>query len=236
MLGRLRLAWIGNALSMDLRSRALTAVHEGVSWRAAARFGVAGATVIRWHDQRRSTGGHAAKVHGGDTRSRRIEANRDVILTLHAERRGRTRVGIRRGITDIRLADTGEIKSVALSEPNRFIYRFRKENSKASMLDMLPVWFRSASRQVTEESENLTGFNVDAVWSAKTLVLMTLAGFAFAWWRGRDLERDAPLVAFDWTGAFDWTLRQARLEQDAAHVPPAIEGLLQRMPKPQSAA
>lgn len=166
-------------------------------------------------------------MHGGDTRSRRIEACRDVILTLHAERRGRTRARIRRGITDIRLADTGEIKSVALSEPDRFVYRFRKDNSKASMLDMLPVWFRPASRQVTEESENLAGFNVDAVWSATTLVLMTLSGFAFAWWRGRDLERDAPLAAFGWAGASDWTLRQVRLEQDAAYLPPAIEGFLQ---------
>ena len=52
---------------MDLRSRALAAVDEGMSCRAAAtRFGVAAATVIRWHDQRRSTGGYAAKPQGGE--------------------------------------------------------------------------------------------------------------------------------------------------------------------------
>ena len=67
---------MGKPLSMDLRSRALTAVDEGMSCRAAARrFGVAAATVIRWHDQRRSTGSYAAKPQGGDTRSRRIEAH-----------------------------------------------------------------------------------------------------------------------------------------------------------------
>ena len=68
---------MGKPLSMDLRSRALAAVDEGMSCRAAARrYGVAAATVIRWHDQRRSTGGYAAKAQGGDTRSQRIEAHR----------------------------------------------------------------------------------------------------------------------------------------------------------------
>ena len=47
---------MGKPLSMDLRSRALAAVDEGMSCRAAARrYGVAAATVIRWHDQRRNT-------------------------------------------------------------------------------------------------------------------------------------------------------------------------------------
>ncbi len=76
---------MGKPLSMDLRWRTLAAVGEGMSCRAAARrFGVVAATVIRWHDQRRSTGGYAAKAQGGDTRSRRIEAHRDTILALHA--------------------------------------------------------------------------------------------------------------------------------------------------------
>ncbi|MDR6113314.1 transposase [Sphingomonas sp. SORGH_AS789] len=79
---------MGKPLSMDLRSRALAAVDEGMSCRAAARrFGVAAATVIRWHDQRRSTGGYAAKPQGGDTRSRRIEAYAHTILSLHEARR-----------------------------------------------------------------------------------------------------------------------------------------------------
>jgi len=79
---------MGKPLSIDLRSRALAAVDEGMSCRAAAtRFGVAAATMIRWHDQRRGTGGYAAKPQGGDTRSRRIKAHRDTILALHGARR-----------------------------------------------------------------------------------------------------------------------------------------------------
>ena len=79
---------MGKPLSMDLRSRALAAVDEGMSCRAAAtRFGVAAATVIRWHDQRRSTGSCAAKPQRGDTRSRRIEAHRETVLALHEARR-----------------------------------------------------------------------------------------------------------------------------------------------------
>lgn len=71
-----------------------------------------------------------------------------------------------------------------------------------------------------------------AVWSTATLILMNLSGFAFACWRNRDGDRDAPLAAFGWTGVFDWTLRQVRLDQDAAYVPPAIEGFLQEGAEP----
>lgn len=75
---------MGKPLSIDLRSRALAAVDGGMSCRAAARrFGVAAVTVIRWHDQRRSAGGCAAKAQGEDTRSRRIEAHAHTILALH---------------------------------------------------------------------------------------------------------------------------------------------------------
>ena len=75
---------MGKPLSMDLRSRALAAVDEGMSCRAAAtRFGVSASTVIRWRDQRRSTCGYAAKPQGGDTRSRRIKAHQDTVLALH---------------------------------------------------------------------------------------------------------------------------------------------------------
>ncbi len=108
---------MGKPLPMDLRSRALAAVDEGVSCRAAARrFGVAAATVIRWHDQRRSTGGYAAKAQGGDTRSRRIEAYRDMILTLHAEHRDITLDKLRR-----ELGQAGV--SVAISTLHRFFAR-----------------------------------------------------------------------------------------------------------------
>lgn len=108
---------MGKPLSMDLRSRALTAVDEGMSCRAAARrFGVGAATVIRWHAQRRSTGGYAAKAQGGDTRSRRIEAHRDTILELHAGRRDITLDELRRELGQMGV-------TVAISTLHRFFGR-----------------------------------------------------------------------------------------------------------------
>ena len=93
---------MGKPLSIDLRSRALAAVDEGMSCRAAAvRFGVAAATVIRWHDVRRSTGTYAAKPQGGDTRSRRIEAHRDMVLALHEARRDITLDELRRELGQV---------------------------------------------------------------------------------------------------------------------------------------
>jgi transposase len=76
------------SLSMDLRSRLLAAVDEGMSCRgAAARFGVEPLTAIRWQAQRRETGGFAPKPQGGDMRSRRVEECAADILALWAARR-----------------------------------------------------------------------------------------------------------------------------------------------------
>lgn len=62
---------MGQPLSMDLLSRVLAAIDDGMSCRsAAARFGVAPSTAIRWHEQRRDTGSFAPKPQGGDTGSR----------------------------------------------------------------------------------------------------------------------------------------------------------------------
>lgn len=68
------------------------------------RVGVAAATVIRWHDQRRSTGTYAAKPQGGDTRSRRIEAYRETVLRLHEARRDITLDELRRELGHARLS------------------------------------------------------------------------------------------------------------------------------------
>ncbi|WP_246359993.1 IS630 family transposase [Sphingomonas abaci] len=90
---------MGKPLSMDLRSRTLASVDEGGRCRAAARrFGMAAATVIRWHDQRRITGGYAAKAQGRDPRSRRIEAHAPTILALHEARRDITLDELRRDL------------------------------------------------------------------------------------------------------------------------------------------
>ena len=72
---------MGKYLSGDLRSRVIAAVAGGLSRRAAAeRFGVGVASAVRrvreWH----ATGAMCAKPQGGDQRSQRIEAYRDVIL------------------------------------------------------------------------------------------------------------------------------------------------------------
>lgn len=72
---------MARSLSEDLRCRLIAAVEAGMSRRAAAdRFGVAVASAIRWVHAWRTTGATRAKPQGGDQRSRRIEAYRDVIL------------------------------------------------------------------------------------------------------------------------------------------------------------
>ncbi|API59670.1 transposase [Tardibacter chloracetimidivorans] len=74
---------MGQPLSIDLRSRVLTAVNDGMSCRAAAaRFGVAASTAIRWQAQRRETGDFAPKPQGGDMRSRRVEERAEDILAV----------------------------------------------------------------------------------------------------------------------------------------------------------
>jgi transposase len=72
---------MAETLSEDLRRRVIMAVEAGASRRAAAeRFGIGVATAIRWVRMFRTTGILAALPKGGDLRSDRIEAFRDVIL------------------------------------------------------------------------------------------------------------------------------------------------------------
>jgi transposase len=72
---------MGKTLSEDLRVRVIAAVNGGISRNAAAeRFGIAVATAVRWVRAWNDTGATAAKPKGGDLRSHRIEAFRDVIL------------------------------------------------------------------------------------------------------------------------------------------------------------
>lgn len=86
------------SLSKDLRSRVIAAVDGGLSRRAAAaRFGVGAASAIRWVREWRETGTTCAKPQGGDRRSHRIEAYRDVILAAIEEQ------------TDITLVEMAEM-------------------------------------------------------------------------------------------------------------------------------
>jgi transposase len=71
------------ALSVDLRHRVVAAVEDGMSCRAAAaRFGVAPSTAIKWLQQWRRTGGIEPQPRGGDRRSHRLEAHAGGILAL----------------------------------------------------------------------------------------------------------------------------------------------------------
>jgi transposase len=72
---------MGKTLSEDLRARVIAAVEGGMSRNAAAaRFGIAVATAVRWLRAWRETGATRAKPKGGDLRSHRIEAYRAVIF------------------------------------------------------------------------------------------------------------------------------------------------------------
>ena len=108
---------MGQALSMDLRTRLLAAIDAGMSCRgAAARFGVAPSTAIRWQAQRRATGSVAPKPQGGDMRSRRVEARREVILALWEARKDIT-------LDEFRVQLAGKGLVVAISTLHRFFVR-----------------------------------------------------------------------------------------------------------------
>ena len=108
---------MGQPLSMDLRTRLLAALDAGMSCRgAAARFGVAPSTAIRWQAQRRATGSVAAKPQGGDMRSRRVEARREDILALWEARKDIT-------LDELREQLAGKGLVMAISTLHRFFVR-----------------------------------------------------------------------------------------------------------------
>ncbi len=77
---------MGQSYSVDLRSRVIEAVAQGLSRRQAAdRFGVGISSAIRWVQRHRATGSVKPGSRGGDMRSGRIEAHADFILSLVAE-------------------------------------------------------------------------------------------------------------------------------------------------------
>lgn len=108
---------MGQPLSMDLRTRLLAAIDAGTSCRAAAaRFGVAPSTAIRWQAQRRATGSFAPKPQGGDMRSHCIEERREDILALWEARKDIT-------LEELRVQLAGIGLSVANSTLHRFFAR-----------------------------------------------------------------------------------------------------------------
>lgn len=77
---------MGKPLSMDLRERVIEAIDGGMSRRAAAaRYGIAPSTAIRWDTERRTTGSFAPKRQGGDMRSQKIEAHAGTIRSTLAQ-------------------------------------------------------------------------------------------------------------------------------------------------------
>lgn len=72
---------MAKSLSVDLRRRVVDAVEEGSSCRAAAaRFGVGVSSAIRWVQRARTRGDLEPDKRGGNHRSHRIDAHRDLIL------------------------------------------------------------------------------------------------------------------------------------------------------------
>ncbi len=91
---------MSKALSLDLRGRVLSAACGGMSHGAAAsRFGVS-----RWRSLEREQGDARPKAPGGDRRSGRIAAQRDVIPGLLEERRDITIEALRAALRDRGLA------------------------------------------------------------------------------------------------------------------------------------
>src|SRR5260221_6129981 len=71
---------MAKSLSEDLRARVIAAVDGGLSRRAAAaRFGGAAASAVRWVREWGETGATCARAQGGDQRSHRIEGYPDII-------------------------------------------------------------------------------------------------------------------------------------------------------------
>ena len=116
-------------LSEDLRVRIVQAVEGGMSRRAAAqRFGVSAASAVRFVKEWRESGSVGAKRQGGDQRSQRIEAYRDVILSAIAAKPDLTLVEI------AELLETEQGASFAPSSVWRFLDRhaitFKKKRSR----------------------------------------------------------------------------------------------------------
>ena len=108
---------MGQSLSMDLRSRLLAAIDDGMSCRAAAtRFGVAPSTAIRWQAKLRETGSCVPKPQGGDMRSRRVEERREDILAVWEARKDISLAELRQALIEVGL-------TVSVAGLHRFFVR-----------------------------------------------------------------------------------------------------------------
>ncbi len=154
---------MSQTLSQELRSRVIAAVDGGLSRNAAARrFGVGISTAIRWVREWRSTGVATAKPKGGDLRSHRVEAFREVLLSA---------IETRKDITLVELATMLKRDYGAMFAPStiwRFLDRhgmtFKKKRTPASRNDPTsPHGERCGSRR------SLT--SIPRAWSSSTVEL-----------------------------------------------------------------
>lgn len=110
---------MSKALSLDLRTRVLAAISDGLSCRQAAeRFGVSASSAIRWRAREREQGDARPKALGGDRRSGRIESQAGLILKLVEQTPDIT-------LTEIKAALAAEGVSVGIGTIWRFFDRRR---------------------------------------------------------------------------------------------------------------
>ncbi|KPH76722.1 transposase [Bosea vaviloviae] len=96
---------MSKALSIDLRARVLAALAAGATHREAGeRFGVSAASVSRWRHLEREQGDARSKALGGDRRSGRIEAHRQVVMAALGPEKDASIEEIRRSLAEQGLA------------------------------------------------------------------------------------------------------------------------------------
>lgn len=92
---------MSKALSVDLRERVVKAVRAGATHReAAARFGVSAASASRWQMLEREQGDARPKALGGDRKSGRIDAHKQVIVDTLGPQADRTIEEVRQLLRD----------------------------------------------------------------------------------------------------------------------------------------
>ena len=123
-------------LSMDLRSRLLAAVDDGMSCRASAsRLGVAPSTAIHWEAQRRETGDFAPKLRAGDMRFRWLGERAANVLAIWEARKDISLEGLRADLAEVGL-------TVSIASLHRFFVRrgmTRKERLTMQSSNTVPT-------------------------------------------------------------------------------------------------
>ena len=74
---------MSKALSLDLRTRVVQAIDDGLSCRQAAeRFNISPSSAIRWHRAWRTRGSCAPRPSGGDRLSHKTERHGEAIQAI----------------------------------------------------------------------------------------------------------------------------------------------------------